>query len=90
VVVLLTYVAAVTTALAYPLYFAGAGAVRVATASVVMLIEPVAAAVLAVLLLRERLTAATVTGTALMLIAIVGLVNSEARLTDTAEALTPS
>jgi DME family drug/metabolite transporter len=73
------YVAAVTTALAYPLYFAGAGAVRAATASVVMLLEPVSAAVLAVLLLGERLTVATVTGTTLMLTAIGGRAVSEAR-----------
>ncbi|MGA5823075.1 DMT family transporter [Kitasatospora sp. NPDC094028] len=80
VVLLMLYVAAVTTALAYPLYFAGAGAVRAATASVVMLVEPVSAALLAVLLLGERLTAATVLGTALMLTAIAGLALAEARV----------
>ncbi|MGY0466506.1 DMT family transporter [Kitasatospora sp. cg17-2] len=79
VVLLMLYVATVTTALAYPLYFAGAGAVRAATASVVMLIEPVGAAVLAVLFLGERLTAATVIGTALMLAAIAGLAVAESR-----------
>ena len=56
---LLAYVAAVPTALAYGLYFAGAAVVRSATVSVVMLLEPVSAAVLAVALLGERLTAAT-------------------------------
>ncbi|MER7579666.1 EamA family transporter [Kitasatospora sp. NPDC097691] len=79
VVLLMLYVATVTTAVAYPLYFAGAGAVRAATASVVMLIEPVGAAVLAVLLLGERLTAATVIGTVLMLTAIAGLAVAESR-----------
>ncbi|WP_406097458.1 DMT family transporter [Kitasatospora purpeofusca] len=83
VVLLMLYVATVTTALAYPLYFAGAGAVRAATASVVMLIEPVGAAVLAVLFLGERLTAATVIGTALMLAAIAGLAVTESRLNAT-------
>nr|WP_143200057.1 EamA family transporter [Kitasatospora sp. CB01950] len=83
VVLLMLYVAAVTTALAYPLYFAGAGAVRAATASVVMLIEPVSAAVLAVLFLGERLTAPTVIGTALMLAAIAGLAVAESRLAET-------
>ncbi len=80
VVLLMLYVAAVTTALAYPLYFAGAAVVRVATASVVMLIEPISAAVLAVLFLGERLTAATVIGTLLMLAAITGLAVAESRL----------
>ncbi|WP_224273023.1 DMT family transporter [Streptomyces sp. LS1784] len=79
VVLLMLYVATITTALAYPLYFAGAGAVRAATASVVMLIEPVSAAVLAVLFLGERLTAATVVGTVLMLTAIAGLAAAESR-----------
>jgi DME family drug/metabolite transporter len=80
VLLLMLYIAAVTTALAYPLYFAGAAAVRAATASVVMLIEPISAAVLAVLFLGERLTAATVTGTVLMLTAIAGLAVAESRL----------
>lgn len=80
VVLLMLYVATVTTAFAYPLYFAGAAVVRAATASVVMLIEPVSAAVLAVLLLGERLTAATVSGTVLLLGAIAGLAVAESRL----------
>lgn len=79
VVLVIVYVAAVTTALAYPLYFAGAAAVRAATAAVVMLIEPVSAAVLAVVLLGERLTVATVGGTVLLLAAIGGLAVAESR-----------
>jgi DME family drug/metabolite transporter len=79
VVLMMLYVAAVTTAFAYPLYFAGAAAVRAATAAVVMLIEPVSAAVLAVLLLGERLTPATVGGTLLLLAAITGLAVAESR-----------
>ncbi|WP_414169657.1 DMT family transporter [Streptoverticillium reticulum] len=79
VVLMLLYVAAVTTALAYPLYFAGTAAVRATTASVVMLIEPVSAAALAALLLGEHLTAATVAGTAVLLAAIVGLAVAESR-----------
>ncbi|MFB9836922.1 DMT family transporter [Actinoallomurus acaciae] len=81
IVLLMLYVAAVTTALAYPLYFAGAAAVRAATAAVVMLIEPVGAAVLAVLLLGERLTPATVGGTLLLLAAVTGLAVTESRRT---------
>ncbi|MGW3177261.1 DMT family transporter, partial [Streptomyces sp. NPDC001153] len=48
---LVLYIAAVPTALAYALYFAGAAVVRSATVSVIMLLEPVTAAVLAVALL---------------------------------------
>ncbi|MFE7777000.1 DMT family transporter [Streptomyces sp. NPDC057445] len=77
---LLVYVAAVPTALAYALYFAGAAVVRAATVSVIMLLEPVSAAVLAVTALDERLTSATVAGTALLLAAVVGLAWQEARL----------
>ncbi|MFE3327885.1 DMT family transporter [Streptomyces sp. NPDC059176] len=77
---LLGYVVAVPTALAYALYFAGAAVVRAATVSVIMLLEPVSAAVLAVTVLGERLTAATVTGTVLLLAAVVGLVVQEVRL----------
>ncbi|WP_084715240.1 DMT family transporter [Streptacidiphilus rugosus] len=80
VLLLLLYVVVFTTALAYPLYFAGAAAVRAATVSVVMLIEPVSATVLAVLFLGERLTVATVVGTMLMLTSIVGLAVAESRL----------
>ncbi|QHA03438.1 EamA family transporter [Streptomyces broussonetiae] len=76
---LLLYIAAVPTALAYALYFAGAAVVRSATVSVIMLLEPVTAAVLAVVLLGERLTAATTAGTLLMLVAVAGLAVSEAR-----------
>ncbi|MFD7445864.1 DMT family transporter [Streptomyces sp. NPDC059909] len=79
VIWLLVYVAAVPTALAYALYFAGAAVVRSATVSVIMLLEPVSAAVLAVTALDERLTAATVAGTLLLLVAVVGLAWQEAR-----------
>ncbi|MCK8437087.1 EamA family transporter [Streptomyces sp. D2-8] len=76
---LLVYVAAVPTALAYGLYFAGAAVVRSATVSVIMLLEPVSAAVLAVVLLGEHLTAATLAGTLLMLGSVAGLAVGEAR-----------
>jgi DME family drug/metabolite transporter len=77
--VLLVYVAAVPTALAYGLYFAGAAVVRSATVSVIMLLEPVSAAVLAVVLLGEHLTVATLAGTLLMLGSVAGLAVGEAR-----------
>ncbi|MEU0597066.1 EamA family transporter [Streptomyces sp. NPDC006393] len=76
---LLAYIGTVPTALAYTLYFAGAAVVRSATVSVIMLLEPVCAAVLAVTLLGERLTAATLVGTALMLGSVGGLAVAEAR-----------
>ncbi|MEU6377391.1 EamA family transporter [Streptomyces sp. NPDC046909] len=76
---LLAYLAAVPTALAYGLYFAGAAAVRSATVSVIMLLEPVSAAVLAVVLLGEHLTAPTLAGTLLMLGSVTGLAAAEAR-----------
>ncbi|MEU6036302.1 DMT family transporter [Actinomadura sp. NPDC047616] len=79
VLVLLAYVAAVPTALAYPLYFAGAAAVRAATASVVMLLEPVSAAVIAVTVLDERLTPSTLTGALLLLAAVTTLTYAETR-----------
>ncbi|MGW3422303.1 DMT family transporter [Streptomyces phaeochromogenes] len=84
VIALLAFIAAVPTALAYALYFAGAAVVRSATVSVIMLLEPVSAAVLAVALLGERLTAATVAGTLLMLGSVAGLALAEARGAGTA------
>ncbi|WP_406098754.1 DMT family transporter [Streptomyces sp. NBC_01013] len=79
VVTLLVYIAAIPTALAYALYFAGAAVVRAATVSVIMLLEPVSAAVIAVVVLHEQLTPATVAGTALLLTAVVGLAVAETR-----------
>ncbi|MFF3561305.1 DMT family transporter [Streptomyces sp. NPDC002574] len=76
---LLLYVAAVPTALAYGLYFAGAAVVRSATVSVIALIEPVSAAVVAFAVLGERPTPATVLGTAILLGAVAVLGAAEAR-----------
>ncbi|MFI2618468.1 DMT family transporter [Streptomyces sp. NPDC018584] len=77
--VYLLYIAAVPTAVAYTLYFAGAAVVRSATVSVITLLEPVSAAVIAVALLGEALTMATVAGTVLMLAAVTGLAVAETR-----------
>ncbi|MFE0460671.1 DMT family transporter [Kitasatospora sp. NPDC058965] len=76
---LLAYVAAVPTALAYGLYFAGVSVVRATTASVIALVEPVSAALIAVLLLGERLTAAELAGIGLLLVSVTGLALAEAR-----------
>lgn len=73
------YLAAFTTALAYPLYFAGAARVRATTASVMMLIEPVTAAFLAVAVLHEPLTTATVAGAVVLLGSITALALAESR-----------
>ncbi|MBE9499563.1 EamA family transporter [Streptomyces sp. GKU 257-1] len=77
VALLLLYMGAVPTALAYPLYFAGAAVVRAATASVVMLIEPVSATALAVGLLGERLTLPMLLGASVLLAAVVLLARAE-------------
>ena len=52
----LGYLGAVSTALAYSLFFASLGAIRATTVSVVTLAEPLTASVIAVLVLGERLT----------------------------------
>jgi DME family drug/metabolite transporter len=80
---LMAYIAAIPTALAYALYFAGAAVVRSATVSVIMLLEPVGAAFLAIVLLGERLTTTTLVGTLLMLGSVAGLTLTEARGTTT-------
>ncbi|MFH8411242.1 DMT family transporter [Streptomyces sp. NPDC018019] len=76
---LMGYIAAVPTALGYGLYFAGLAAVRAATASVLSLVEPVSAAVIAVLFLGEDLTVGTAVGTCVLLVAVAGLAVAEAR-----------
>lgn len=74
---LVLYLGAVPTALAYTLFFAGLGAVKATTASVVALVEPLTAAVIGVLVLGERPGAIVLTGTALLLFAVVFLAAAE-------------
>ncbi|MFS0697839.1 DMT family transporter [Streptomyces nitrosporeus] len=74
---LVLYLGAVPTALAYTLFFADLGAVRATTASVVALVEPVTAAAIGVLVLGEQLNAAVLTGTALLMSAVVFLAATE-------------
>jgi DME family drug/metabolite transporter len=76
---LMIYLITVATALAYPCYFYGTARVRAATASVMILLEPITAAILAVTLLGERLTATTIAGTLILLSAIVVLALAESR-----------
>ncbi|MEU9794485.1 EamA family transporter [Streptomyces sparsogenes] len=74
---LVLYLGAVPTALAYTMFFTGLGAVRATTASVVALVEPLTAAVIGVLALGERLNAHVLTGTALLLSAVLFLAADE-------------
>ncbi|MFE7121213.1 DMT family transporter [Streptomyces sp. NPDC057654] len=76
---MMAYLVAVPSVLAYGLFFAGLAAVRSTTVTVITLIEPVTAAVIAVALLGERLTAATALGTAVLLGAVGALAVAEAR-----------
>lgn len=73
----LLYIIVIPTAVAYALYFAGAAVIRSATVSVITLLEPLSAAVIAVVLLGEELTVPTVVGTLLMLTAVTGLAVAE-------------
>jgi drug/metabolite transporter, DME family len=75
----LVYLGAVPTALAYGLFFAGLAMVRATTASVVALLEPVTAALIAVALLGERMTAGAVAGTVVLLGAVAALATTERR-----------
>jgi DME family drug/metabolite transporter len=73
----LLFLGAVPSALGYALFFAGLAHVRAATASVVTLLEPVVAAGMAVAVLGERLSAAAVAGTVVLLGAVAVLVTTE-------------
>lgn len=69
----LVYIGVVTTVIAYALFYRGLQTTPSETAGVLTLLEPLAAAALAALVLHERLTALGVVGAALMLAAIAGL-----------------
>ncbi|MFM9370493.1 DMT family transporter [Streptomyces sp. Da 82-17] len=76
-VLLLGYLAAVPSALAYALFFTAASVVRATTMSTLMLLEPLAALALGVLFFDERLTLAASAGTALLLTGILVLARAE-------------
>lgn len=67
----LAFLALVPTALAYALYFTGLPAVGATPAALAALLEPLAAALLAVVVLRERLGPAGWCGAALLVLAVV-------------------
>ncbi|MCW2495358.1 DMT family transporter [Jatrophihabitans sp.] len=69
----LGYVGVVTTVAAYGLFFTGLRTTPSETAGVLTLLEPLAAAVLAALVLHESLSGLGVVGAVLMLAAIAGL-----------------
>ncbi|MEV5408969.1 DMT family transporter [Thermopolyspora sp. NPDC052614] len=70
---LIAYLGAVPTALAYGLFFGGLSAIRATTASVLSLIEPLAATALGVLMFGERLTPAGAAGATALLVAVTCL-----------------
>lgn len=72
-VALLAYLGVVTLAVAYGLMYAGLRTVRGSAAVIATLLEPVTAAVLAAVVLAERLGALGVVGAALILVAVAGL-----------------
>lgn len=74
---LILYLGAVPTALAYILLFIGLRVVRATTASVVALVDPLTAAAIGVLVFGERLNAIALTGTALLLFAVLFLAARE-------------
>ena len=83
-VALLAYLGAAPSALAYGLFFAGLAVVRATTAAVLTLAEPLAAAVIAVLWLDERLTVAATAGAVVLAGAVLALTWSERRPTPAA------
>lgn len=75
---MLAFLAVFPTALAYVAFFTGLRGVTATTASMVALIEPVAAALLGVAILREHLTLSAYAGGVLLLFAVATLTLSEA------------
>src|SRR4051794_25813374 len=73
VAVLLVYLGVATLALAYALLYAGLRTVTGSAALVATLLEPVTAAVLAAIILGERLGLLGIIGAALILVAVAGL-----------------
>lgn len=74
---LLVYVGLVPTAVAYTLFFLGMRGVKASTASILTMLEPLTATVLAWLVFGERLASSGLVGAVLLLIAIVFLYRGE-------------
>ena len=77
VAVTVLYLGVFTMAIAYGLLYAGLRTTTGSAAVIATLLEPVTAAVLAAVLLDERLGAAGIVGTALILLAVAGLGRTE-------------
>ena len=76
-VVLVAYLGAVPTAVAYGLFFAGLAVVRATTVSVLTLMEPLTATTIAVTALGERLTVPVALGGVVLLAAVTLLARAE-------------
>lgn len=76
---MLAYLGLVPSALAYVLFFSGLTAVPATKAAVTALVEPLAAAVIAMLFLHERLSAVSVSGGVILLVAVIVLALGERR-----------
>ncbi|MER7128504.1 DMT family transporter [Streptosporangium saharense] len=81
---LLVYLGLFPSALAYGLFFTGLRTVPATTASIITLVEPLAATAIAVWLLGERLTVLTLLGGAVLLATVVALATSSRDRTDEA------
>jgi len=68
---LLIALGTVPTAVAYTLYFRGLRSISTSTAAVITLLEPLTSAILAALLLRDRLSAAGIVGAVLLTAAVI-------------------
>jgi drug/metabolite transporter, DME family len=64
------------TAVAYTLYFRGLRVAAASTAALLTLLEPLTAAVLAALILGERLSVTGIAGAAMLAVAVIGTVRA--------------
>lgn len=74
---LLLYIGLIPTAVAYTLFFLGMRGVKASTASILTMIEPLTATILAWFIFDERLAASGIVGALLLLLAIVFLYRGE-------------
>ncbi len=86
---LVAYLAVVPTVVAYSLFNRGLRGVRPATASTLALLEPVVAALLATIVLGERLSPVAVTGALLILAGLVLIVRSTTRMAQSPRVRAP-
>jgi drug/metabolite transporter, DME family len=75
----LGYLGLVPTAMAYILFNTGLSSVRATTASVIVLVEPLTATMIAVLFLGEQLTQLALLGMTILMLSVVVLALAERR-----------